>query len=191
MKPRPADGDLQDGYLFVYGHDYSGALHTLAQLDRTGAHAPRFVFGVWYSDYTPYSSADIEASIYPPSSPTTYRSTRCPWTPIGRRRTTGMVGSGTASSSRNRIVPEMGQWARDRRTLNIHSSIDDNDPALPRASDRRPALAASSCTNGPCKVWDWSSVAQAESNFALQQTFQSQGVSSGGWTGAATIRSCR
>ena len=30
---------------------------------------------------------------------------------------------------------------------------------------------------GPCDVWDWSNVAQAESNFALQQPFEQQGVS--------------
>ena len=37
-------------------------------------------------------------------------------------------------------------------------------------------LAASSCNAGPCAVWDWSQAAQAESNFALQQPIQDQGV---------------
>ena len=30
--PRGSGGDQEDGYLFVYGHDYAGALRTLAQL---------------------------------------------------------------------------------------------------------------------------------------------------------------
>ena len=38
------------------------------------------------------------------------------------------------------------------------------------------ALASSTCSAGPCKVWDWRSVSQAESNFALQQSFEKQGV---------------
>ena len=63
-------------------------------------------------------------------------------------------------------------------TLNIHSSIDDNDPKLAQAERiAGNALASSSCTNGNCKVWDWSSIPQAESNFALQQSFQRQGIS--------------
>ena len=64
-RPRPARGDVEDGYLFVYGHDYAGALRTLAQLTGPAPLLPRNVFGVWYSDYTPYSSTDIEHSVYP------------------------------------------------------------------------------------------------------------------------------
>ena len=65
VEPRPAGGDVEDGYLFVYGHDYTGALRTFAQLTGPAPLLPRNVFGVWYSDYTPYSSSDIENSIYP------------------------------------------------------------------------------------------------------------------------------
>ena len=63
--PGRHDGDVEDGYLFAYGHDYAGALHTLAQLTGPAPLLPRDVFGVWYSDYTPYSSSDIENSVYP------------------------------------------------------------------------------------------------------------------------------
>jgi hypothetical protein len=56
---------------------------------------PRNVFGVWYSDYTPYSSADIENSLYPAFVAHACRSTPCPSTPTGRRPTTGTAGSGT------------------------------------------------------------------------------------------------
>jgi alpha-glucosidase (family GH31 glycosyl hydrolase) len=63
-------------------------------------------------------------------------------------------------------------------TLNIHSSIENNDPKLPEAERiAGRALGSSSCTYGNCKVWDWSSIPQAESNFALQRSFQRQGVS--------------
>ena len=63
-------------------------------------------------------------------------------------------------------------------TLNVHSSIDDNDPKLPAAERvAGGTLAGSTCTAGHCKVWDWSSIPQAESNFSLQQSFEHQGVS--------------
>ena len=65
IEPRPANGDLEDGYLFAYGNDYAGALHTLDQLTGPAPLLPRNVFGVWYSDYTPYSSSAIENSVYP------------------------------------------------------------------------------------------------------------------------------
>ena len=58
-------GDVEDGYLFVYGQDYAGALRTFAQLTGSAPLLPRNVFGVWYSDYTPYSSRYIENSLYP------------------------------------------------------------------------------------------------------------------------------
>ena len=72
----------------------------------------------------------------------------------------------------------VGQVPRHRVTLNVHSSIADNDPKLPAAQRIAGTRLApiSTCTGGPCKVWNWSSIPQAESNFALQQSFQKQGV---------------
>ena len=105
-------------------------------------------------------------------------STRCRSTPIGRHPTDGTDGSGTQPCFPTRV--RSCDWTRSHGidiTLNVHSSIADNDPKL--AAAQRIAgggtFAPSSCTGGPCKVWDWSAVAQAESNFALQQTFPATG----------------
>ena len=72
-------------------------------------------------------------------------------------------------------------WASSARiavTLNVHSGIADDDPRLPSAQAvAGGSLASATCTAGPCKVWDWSSVPQAQSNFSLQQSFEHQGVS--------------
>ena len=46
-------------------NDYAGALQTLAKLTGATPLLPRNVFGVWYSDYTPYSSSAIENTVYP------------------------------------------------------------------------------------------------------------------------------
>ncbi len=61
--------------------------------------------------------------------------------------------------------------------MNIHSGIEDNDKKLPAAERiSGHTLSPSACQAGPCKVWDWSSIPQAESNFSLQQSFERQGV---------------
>jgi hypothetical protein len=58
--------------------------------------------------------------------------------------------------------------------MNIHSSISQTDPQYAQAQ----AIAgnALSCGGGEC-TWDWSQIPQAESNFAIQQPIQDQGVS--------------
>ena len=71
-------------------------------------------------------------------------------------------------------------WAKQQGTevtLNIHASIADNDPQLAATQALAGgSLTDASCFSGACKVWDWSSIAQAESYFALHQPFESQGV---------------
>jgi hypothetical protein len=177
-KARPANGDVEDGYLFAYGHDYAGALKTLATLTRPAPLLPRNVFGVWYSDYTPYSSNDIENTVYP-----AFASSQVPLNTLSLDTNWKAPNDWNGWEWNPSLFPSPSaflQWANGHGidvTLNIHSSIDDNDPELPQAERvAGNSLASSSCTNGPCKVWDWSSVSQAESNFAIQQSFQKQGV---------------
>jgi alpha-glucosidase (family GH31 glycosyl hydrolase) len=178
VQPRPANGDLEDGYLFVYGHDYTGALETLARLTGASPLLPRNEFGVWYSDYTPYSSATIEQSLYP-----AFVSHNVPLDTLSLDTDWKAPNDWNGWEWNKSLFPNASSflsWARARGlavTLNVHSSIDNNDPKL-GAAERIAGhtLAASSCTNGPCKVWDWSSIAQAESNFELQQSFERQGV---------------
>ena len=65
VQARSPGRDVQDGYLFAYGHDYAGALRTFAQLTGSAPLLPRDVFGVWYSDYHAYSSSVIQDQLYP------------------------------------------------------------------------------------------------------------------------------
>ncbi len=179
MEPRPARGDLQDGYLFVYGHDYTGALHTLAQLTGPAPLLPRDLFGVWYSDYTPYSSSTIQNSVYED-----FVANQVPLNTLSLDTDWKAPNDWNGWEWNRSLFPAPSaflRWAHSHGidvTLNIHSSIEDNDPKLPEAqriADH--ALGSSVCTYGKCKVWDWSSIPQAESNFAVQQSFQRQGVS--------------
>jgi hypothetical protein len=178
VQPRHPGGDVEDGYLFVYGHDYTDALQTLARLTGSAPLLARNVFGVWYSDYTPYSSADIEDAIYP-----SFQSHGVPLNVLSLDTDWKAPNNWDGWEWNTSLFPDPSaflQWARARGidvTLNIHSSIADDDPELPTAEAvAGTALATSSCSDGPCKVWDWSSVSQAESNFALQQSFEKQGV---------------
>jgi hypothetical protein len=179
IKPRPDSGDVEDGYLFAYGDDYSGALRTLTELTGPAPLLPRNVFGVWYSDYTPYSSTTIESALYPEfianHVPLNTLSLDTDWK--APNDWNGWEWNRSLFPSPSSFVAWAGSHGIDV-TLNIHSSIEDNDPKLTQAERvAGDALASSSCTNGNCKVWDWSSIPQAESNFALQQSFQRQGIS--------------
>ena len=178
VRPRSPGGDVEDGYLFAYGHDYAGALRTFARLTGSAPLLPRSLFGVWYSDYTPYSSASIQGSLYP-----AFRADGVPLDTLSLDTEWKAPNSWNGWEWSPTLFPDPGsflKWARSRGidvTLNIHSSIDDGDPRLPAAQRLAGApLTSSTCTFGPCKVWDWSSVPQAESNFALQQSFRHQGV---------------
>ena len=179
VEPRPEDGDVEDGYLFVYGHDYAGALHALAQLPGPAPLLPRDVCGVWYSDYTPYSATTIEHSVY-----TQFVDNHVPLNTLSLDTDWKAPNDWNGWEWNRSLFPSPSSflsWARSHGvdvTLNIHSSIDDNDPDLTEAEDvAGHTLASSTCTHGSCKVWDWSSIPQAESNFSLQQSFQQQGVS--------------
>jgi alpha-glucosidase (family GH31 glycosyl hydrolase) len=178
IQPRQRGGDLEDGYLFVYGHDYSGALHTFAHLTGSAPLLPRTIFGVWYSDYTPYSSATIERSLYP-----AFRTNRVPINTLSLDTDWKAPNNWDGWEWNAELFPDPGsflRWAHGQGiavTLNVHSSIAIDDPKL--SSAERVAgttLPKTSCQAGICKVWNWSSVPQAESNFALQQSFQKQGV---------------
>lgn len=178
VQPRPRGGDVEDGYLFAYGHNYAGALHTLAQLTGSAPLPPRNVFGVWYSDYTPYSSRAIENSLYP-----AFQHNDVPLNTLSLDTDWKAPNNWDGWEWNSELFPDPSQflrWTRARGldvTLNIHSSIAVDDPKV--ATAQRIAgttLPRTSCQAGICKVWDWSSVLQAESNFALQQSFEKQGV---------------
>ena len=183
---------MEDGYLFVYGQDYAGALRTFTQLTGSAPLLPRNIFGVWYSDYTPYSSRFIENSVYP-----AFQRNDVPLNTLSLDTDWKAPNNWDGWEWNTELFPHPSaflQWAHAQGvnvTLNIHSSIAVDDPKVSTAERiAGTTLDKSSCKAGICKVWDWSSIAQAESNFALQQSFQNRGSPSGGWTGAVMHRSC-
>ena len=188
--PRPADGDVQDGYLFAYGHDYLGALHELAELTGPAPMLPRSVFGVWYSDYTPYSGADIEGSVYP-----AFVANQVPLNTLSLDTDWKAPNDWNGWEWDASLFPNPSSflsWARGHGigvTLNIHSSIDDNDPALP-APRRSPAeiWPARAAQTGPARYGTGARSPRPSPTSRCNSHSSAKVSRSGGSTGAATIR---
>ena len=133
---------------------------------------------MWYSDYTPYSAGFIEDSLYP-----AFEKADVPLDTLSLDTDWKSPNNWDGWEWDSSLFPHPSaflQWARSKGvdvTLNIHSSIALDDPELPTAqSIAGNTLARTSCMAGICLAWDWSAVSQAESNFALQQSLQQQGV---------------
>jgi hypothetical protein len=176
--PRPAGGDVEDGYLFGYGQDYRGALQQLAQLTGPAPMLPSYLFGVWFSRYYPYSTADYEQQLIP-----AFRANAVPLDTLSVDTDWKSPNNWDGWEWNPALFPDPQaflDWAKSQGihvTLNIHSSISDSDPQLGQAeSVAGNSLASANCFSGPCKVWDWSQIPQAESNFSLQQSFEQQGA---------------
>ena len=182
VSERPAGGDVQDGYLFVYGHDYAQALADLNRLTGPSPLLPEYLFGVWYSDYYPYTTSDYESTLIPD-----FRSNHVPLDTLSVDTDWKSPNQWDGWEWNPSLFPDPTSflsWAKQQGihvTLNVHASIADDDPQLPATQ----ALAGTSLADdnscytpsGTCKVWDWSSIPQAESYFALHQPYESEGVS--------------
>ena len=98
----------------------------------------RNVFGVWYSDYTPYSSSTIENAVYPEfvanHVPLNTLSLDTDWK--APNDWNGWEWNRSLFPFPSSFVAWAGSHGIDV-TLNIHSSIEDNDPKLPQAETRR------------------------------------------------------
>ena len=58
VAPRP-EVDVQDWYLFAYGHDYKTALADFAKVAGKMPLPPKFVFGYWWSRYWAYTDEEF------------------------------------------------------------------------------------------------------------------------------------
>jgi alpha-glucosidase (family GH31 glycosyl hydrolase) len=53
-------GGYSDLYFFGYGHDYKAAMRAFTAVASPAPMPPRFVLGVWWSRYWPYTTEDLE-----------------------------------------------------------------------------------------------------------------------------------
>jgi alpha-glucosidase (family GH31 glycosyl hydrolase) len=159
---RPA-GDIQDGYLFGYGQDYTGALADLAKLTGPAPLLPESTFGTWFSQYYPYSTADYQGTILPQFAangvPLDNLSVDTDW------KSPGTWDGWEWNSSLFPDPTAFLSWAASQDihvALNVHPSIANDDPLYAQAQD----VAGNTLSdNGTQAVWDWGNEAQAESYF--------------------------
>ena len=60
VEARP-EGDVQDWYLFAYGHDYKAALADFTKVAGKIPMPPKYVFGYWWSRYWAYTDDEFVA----------------------------------------------------------------------------------------------------------------------------------
>lgn len=168
--PRPAHtGAYQDGYFFGYGHDYARGLADLRQLTGPAPLLPRKAFGVWFSRYYAYSAADYPALL------DQFRAAGVPLDTLSidtdwKRESDptfapiASVGAGGSASqpyawdgwewNANQFPdpPAFLAWAHAQGlsvALNVHPSINGDDPQFPATNARAGGLTKDS---GLCQV---------------------------------------
>ncbi|HEV3171017.1 MAG TPA: TIM-barrel domain-containing protein [Actinocrinis sp.] len=178
IAPRPT-GDVEDGYLFGYGQNYTSALSDLAKLTGPAPLLPEYLFGNWLSRYYPYSTSDYEDQILPQ-----YQANGVSLDTLSVDTNWKSPNTWDGWEWNPSLFPDPQSflaWAKAQEIhvdLNIHSSIATNDPEYAEAQDiAGGTLQPGPCgVSGGCAVFDWSNVAQAEANFALQQPLYNAGA---------------
>ena len=167
-----AGGDVEDGYLFGYGNDYTQALEDLNKLTGPSPLIDESNFVVWYSDYYPNTTSDYENTLIPDfhanNVPLDDLSVDTDW------KSPNQWDGWEWDPARFPDPEAFLSWAKSQGidvTLNVHASIADNDPqlaatqALANGSIHRPAPA----TAARARYGTGARSAGAESYFALHQ----------------------
>jgi alpha-glucosidase (family GH31 glycosyl hydrolase) len=165
----------QDGYFFGYGQNYKQGLADLNTLTGSTNLLPESAYGVWYSRYYAYSTADYENTLLP-----TFRST---FTPIDWLVTDTDWKSPSQWNGWNwnsALFPDPQSfvtWTKAQGlslSLNIHPTIDSGDPRFAATNSAAGGLAREG--TGSTYDFDWSMPSQLSAYLALHQNFETQGV---------------
>lgn len=177
--PAPRTMSLVVNGSATYGQNYTSALEDLAKLTGPAPLLPEYLFGNWLSRYYPYTAADYEDQILPE-----YQANGVALDTISADTDWKSPNQWSGWEWNPSLFPDPQaflSWAAAqaiRVTLNIHSSIATNDPELAEAQAVAGGTLQPGFCGAPtgCDVFDWSDVAQAESNFVLQQPLYNDGV---------------
>jgi hypothetical protein len=173
---RPSHGGqpYQDGYFFGYGQDYKQGLSDLNALTGPADLLPQSAYGVWYSRYYAYSTADYENTLLP-----AFRSTRTPvdWLVVDTDWKSPSQWNGWNWNSSLFADPQSFlDWTKQQGlsvAMNIHPSINGDDPKFATANSQAGGLTVDS---GNTYRFDWSNPAQLAAYLNLHQSFEQQGV---------------
>jgi hypothetical protein len=166
----------QDGYFFGYGqNNYKQGLADLNLLTGGTNLLPQSAYGVWYSRYYPYTTADYENTLLP-----TFRSTFTPidWLVVDTDWKAPSQWNGWNWNSALFPDPQSFlNWTKSQDlsvSMNIHTSIAGNDPRFATANAQAGGLASEGGDGN--YDFDWSNPAQLNAYFNLHQPFEQQGV---------------
>jgi hypothetical protein len=176
VTPRPGHGgqSYQDGYLFGYGHDYQQGLGDLATLTGPPELLPRWVYGVWYSEYFDRTAADYRDTILPH-----FRADNVPLDVLVTDTDFKAPDTWDGwSMDRTKFPDPKGffDWSASQglhNTLNIHPSIKSSDPKFAQAQATAKGKLAS--CGGDCYTFDWGDPDQLKAYLDLHQEMESQG----------------
>ncbi|MFI1096402.1 ricin-type beta-trefoil lectin domain protein [Streptomyces sp. NPDC020917] len=173
---RPSHGrqPYQDGYFFGYGQNYKQGLTDLNALTGGTDLLPQSAYGVWYSRYYAYSTADYENTLLP-----AFRASHTPidWLVVDTDWKSPTQWNGWNWNSALFPDPQgFLDWTKQRGlsvAMNIHPSINGDDPKFAAANSQAGGLTVDS---GSTYRFDWSDPAQLAAYLGLHQPFEQQGV---------------
>ncbi len=177
---RPAHrGVYQDGYLFGYGDDYATALSDLRTLTGSAAMLPERAFGVWFSEFFPYSTSDYENELIP-----AFRAHGVPLDNLVADTDWKSPQQWDGWNWNPALFPDPGAFLGFAKSqnldvaLNVHAGIDQSDPRFAQAQQtaKGKLTRAAQCFSPTCYRFDWSDADQAKAWLDLHQPFEDQGV---------------
>lgn len=168
-----------DGYVFAYGHDYTGALHDLATLTGATKLLPRWAYGVWYSEYydrTQDQFASIAQEFKDNGVPVDVMAID---TDYKDAAVSNWNGWEVDTSRFPNLSSLLAAWHAEgiHNTLNVHPTISSTDPKFADAqATAQGNLTQSGSSNN--YLFDWSDPHQLKAYFDLHDSIQQDGVDS-------------
>ncbi|NUR29226.1 MAG: DUF5110 domain-containing protein, partial [Catenulispora sp.] len=165
----------QDGYFFGYGQDYKQGLKDLNTLTGAANLLPESAYGVWYSRYYAYTTADYQNTLLPK-----FRSTFTPidWLVVDTDWKAPSTWNGW--NWNGSLFPDPQgflNWTASQGlavSLNIHPNINSADPRFAATNSAAGGLTRDG--TGTDYRFDWSVPAQLTAYLALHDQFEQQGV---------------
>ncbi|WP_329172457.1 ricin-type beta-trefoil lectin domain protein [Streptomyces sp. NBC_01477] len=173
-RPAHSGKPYQDGYFFGYGQDYKQGLSDLNALTGGTDLLPQSAYGVWYSRYYAYSTADYQNTLLP-----AFRGHNTPidWLVVDTDWKSPTQWNGWNWNSALFPDPQaFVNWTKQQGlavAMNIHPSINGDDPRFAAANSQAGGLTVDS---GNTYRFDWSSPSQLAAYLGLHQPFEQQGV---------------
>ncbi|WP_433293788.1 ricin-type beta-trefoil lectin domain protein [Actinoplanes sp. CA-030573] len=177
LKDRVSHGTrpYQDGYFFGYGQNYKQALNDLNALTGGAALLPQSAYGVWFSRFWGYRTADYQNTLLP-----AFRNNFTPidWLVVDTDWKKPVEWNGwNWNTDLFPDPPAFLTWTRQMGldvSLNVHPAIDGSDPRFPAADAAAGGLPVQS--DGHTHYFDWANAAHLAAYQGLHQPFEQQGV---------------